>query len=63
MTCSDFSKRNSGNMRRLDSKSEVECKNRKLTGATLPMRDNGGFDHGTEVGMMWKSHFLNLVYR
>lgn len=63
MTCSDFSKSNSGNMRGIDSKSEVECKNSKLTDATLQMRDNGGIDHGIEVGMKWKSHSLNLVYK
>lgn len=52
MTCSDVSKSDSGNMRGIDSKSEVECKNSELTDATLQMRHNGGIEHGIEAGVM-----------
>lgn len=42
---------------------EAECKDRKLTVAILQMRENGGFDHDLEEGMVWNSYSLGLFYR
>lgn len=57
-----LSKSNSGNMRRIDSKGQVKCKNNKVTVAMLPMKDDGGFDHDIEVGIMWNNHSLDLFH-
>lgn len=51
-------------MRRVDFKGQVERKkNSKGTVAILQMRDDGVFDHGIEIGVMWNSHSLDLFHR
>lgn len=58
-----LSKSNSGNVRSIDSKGQVECKNSKETVAILQMRDDDDFDYGIEMGIMWTSHSLGLFHR